>query len=347
MNDREAMERFLLGPTDVVTLPSPRSPRLIATAKGARQRWVRTALYPAFRLNARAARHVLRAAASLGAFRARRAGDDAPELRRFLAGRVPEPDGAVVLMGTPGPAQKLVVQAWRSDRIVAYLKYAEAPIARARLERERQMLERLPGGVGPALLGHGLLFGGSALLLEALPGRRSRARWPAPPPVRELLQRMADVRTAPLQQHPWVRELERTGRAAPVQGWLDRLAGRNWPIVQRHGDLVAWNLVEQPGGRVRAVDWEFGADEGFPHLDEAHYLLQTALLVKRWTPAVATERSVAALRASHPLASSEAEALVRLSAYSAYLEADDDGVPPSDRLQRLRRAVTEASPAGC
>ena len=80
--------------------------------------------------------------------------------------------------------------------------------------------------------------------------------------------------------------------------------------------------------------------KGFPHLDAAHYLLQVAALIRRWPPERARAFAVRHLDAD--LASTQADALVRLSAFAAYHEAQADGHTEDAPLQAWRRAVWEA-----
>jgi hypothetical protein len=46
------------------------------------------------------------------------------------------------------------------------------------------------------------------------------------------------------------------------------------PSALLHGDFVSWNLICQKNGLCRAIDWEFGDDDGAPLLDLFHFLLR-------------------------------------------------------------------------
>jgi len=122
---------------------------------------------------------------------------------------------------------------------------------------------------------------------------------------------------------------------------LAALAGPSWPVVVQHGDVAPWNIMQDSGGDVRALDWEYGSLPGFPHLDLAFYILQTAALMHRWPPEKARDYAVARLtRAPWPaLEPAEALAVVRLAALDTYWKQMEDGQRRGAPLQAWRRRV--------
>jgi hypothetical protein len=77
----------------------------------------------------------------------------------------------VILVGTAGPAQKLIIQLWDENGVAGYVKYAEKPAARKRLEGERHVLAALPDSLGPAVIKYGKIADGTGLLLSPIVGR--------------------------------------------------------------------------------------------------------------------------------------------------------------------------------
>jgi hypothetical protein len=126
----------------------------------------------------------------------------------------------------------------------------------------------------------------------------------------------------------------------PVDPWIDRLSQRKWPISYQHGDLAPWNLFDSSNSALVAIDWEHGAVEGFPYVDIIQYNLQVSLLIYRHTPQKAKRLVMQFL--SHRLNSFdpyEIEALVNLSAFSTFKQAEQDGHSESSYYQAWRRAI--------
>lgn len=331
---------FLPPRVQVLALPSASKPRLYLSSENTSQRWRHSGLYPAFRWSARAFRTVLRMKAAFGLGRTWRNHDAAWVLGEFLKDCLPSADAAVVLLGTPGPTQKVTVQLWEGPTILGYLKYAETPIARARLDQEYVVLTALPVGAGPRPLKFAPFDRGQALVTAPAPGHTIPTRSQLGTDLRSYLSRLRQADGWPLAQHPWVVRL-REGRRSEAEPLLAPLAAREWSVVFQHGDFAPWNILRRMDGTLTAVDWEYGSTQGFPYLDAAHYLLQVAALMRRWSPQRA--RTYAAKHLSPDLSRPQAEALVRLSAFAAYNDAKSDGQESRTPLQAWRRAVWEAS----
>jgi hypothetical protein len=260
--------------------------------------------------------------------------------------KLPGLSSAVVLVGTPGPAQKITAQL-RDGKggVLGYLKYAEKEAARRRLRQECRMLSELPVGVGPELIKFGPMGDGEALLSSALSGDSLPTTLPPSEGLAELLNALIVSHPKPLEIHPWVRRLRSRGQPPGLDACLETLAGREWPVVIQHGDFAPWNLLRQPGsGTVGAIDWEYGTPEGLPHLDLAYYILQTSALIYRQDPLEASRYSAEHLvrQPALDLTGAEAQALTRLAAYDAYLKSSEDGQPASAGLQTWRRRVWES-----
>lgn len=329
--------------TPVVALPNWNAPRLYVAAWNLVQRWSASALFPAFRRVARFRRMLLRLQ-----------GTFIPSVRRARAGWILEkflrmagyPDLVpwAVLVGTPGPTQKLTVQLrGREGEVVAYLKYGETEFAKKRLANEWKVLQGLPPGFSPRPVAFGPIGPGVGILVSALPGIPLAANPVPPAMVRAYLHAIQDMPGLQVEvdEHPWVQALVKANPA--LESAVANLAKRSWKVVPCDGDFAPWNLV-QSKGKVIAYDWEYGELQGFPAADLAYYVLQTGVLLKRWSPERAVGHAIRVLSdGTWPgLSPLEAGALVRLVAYDAYTKALEDGHSPETPLQRWRKYVWES-----
>lgn len=240
-----------------------------------------------------------------------------------------------------------------TGRTRAYLKYAEHPQALDRLHREDSMLREIPEGTGPAVLKAGTYGEGFAILKDVVPGRPVRLKIPPQPEIENFLDALPSRGDFSVEDHPWIRGLHQNEgfEKEGLTEALDALSNRKWPAVLQHGDYAPWNLFVA-SGKVRAVDWEYGTTDGFPRMDIAHYLLQITALVYRFKPADAaryiTEYLVERGKdMSPPLTSREARAIVRLSAYNAYVRPELKKTSEVVRTQQWRSDIfREADTSG-
>jgi hypothetical protein len=311
--------QFFAPGTPVVALPDWEKPRLLLPASAERL-WEKTAFYPAFRRTARLYRAYLRTRASLGLLRTRIADSPSSLLPPFLAEVVPAVKTVVMLAG----AQKAILQLWDAQgRVAGYLKFARSRIARRRLAAEHRLLHSVPGGQAPRALKWGPLGDGDGLLVEPVSGHTLPAYLPVPPDADRLQGALAVSEPVPIGAHPFVADL--TGQAFFELGFLlERLGGRRWPVVARHGDYAPWNILATSQGRLSAIDWEYGSPAGFPGLDIAYYILRVGSLIYRWTPARAAAYAASHLEKRAGLRPYEAAVLVRLAAWLAYRDSVED-----------------------
>ena len=330
--------------TRVLALPNWRHPRLFLTTQHILQRWAHSSLYPASRSTARLYRLLLRFKASAGMAEARTVRSSGWPLGEFVQDALPQITTAVALVGTSGPAQETTVQLWDGNgRVLGYLKYAEKDAARRRLQHEQFMLSEVPDGLGPIPIKTGPLAGGEALLKSVVPGELIPATLPPPEDLLCLLNSLVVSPQICLEDHPWVRRARGRGTPRVVEVALELLASKRWSVVVQHGDLTPWNLLRGDDGKLRAVDWEYGALEGFPLLDLVHYILHTSALIYRWSPLGAARYAAEYLVRHHApaLTGVEAWALTRLAAYDDYSKALEDGHLSSGGMQPWRRAIWE------
>jgi hypothetical protein len=288
-------------------------------------------LYPASsRAVVRLYRFLLRARAAAGLAAVTTVHSKDWPLGEFVRPVLPSVTTAVVLVGYPGPVQKITVQLLDENaKILGYLKYAEKDRARKRLRQERRILVNIPSEIGPKLLKYGALSEGEALLITAVPGKILPPRLPPDAGLVRFLTLLPTSSLRSVEDHPWVRSICKHGRKE-LNRCLEILADKDWPTILQHGDFVSWNLVRKPDGSLGAIDWEYGTLQGFPYLDLIYHILQTSLVVYRWTPPRAAEYATRYLTQlpQFGLSSDEARALTRLTAYEVFQRYMDDGQPP-------------------
>ncbi len=329
---------FFPAGTPVVALPSWSTPRLYVAAWSIPCRWNASALFPAFRQIARWRKACLRFKASIVG-EVRKASTEWA-LERFLQEtKCGNWFPWAVLVGTPGPGQKYIVQLRDGGgKVVGYFKYGESVTARRRMENEWKVLRGLPEAIAPRPLKLGPVGEGLGLLVSAVPGRLLRVTLEPSDSVLTYLMKLSGYKKVEGTKHPWLEWLLATNSA--LEPYVEELSNRTRQIVPYHGDLAPWNLTTIKG-KVWAIDWEYGSLEGFPGADVAYYVLQVGALLKGWPPEKCADRAARALaRLPWPgMSPSEAEALVRLVAYDAYVKALEDGHPRAAPLQRWRERI--------
>ncbi len=326
----------------VIALPSWRSPRVFIQAQSVGQRWAGSRLFPAFRWRARMAKQVLRLFVAAGLVgKSRTAMGDKWLVRDFLGEKLPTLTGVNVIKGTPGPAEKTVVQLVGSDgSVIGYLKFAEKPAGLARVKHEEQMLTNLPNSVGPDLIASGEFGSGYALVVSPITGSQVTPTIPPPDALQRFVRKLDRGSSSPIDTHPYVLANPRIG---DVDNLVEMLRGRDWPVVLRHGDL-SWNLMQPNDADPSAIDWEYGLEECLPCFDVATYVLQTSFLIYKWTPEKALAAAVRAVIDSGPeMSETEATALVKLAAYQNYLDFSSDGQPEDDEMQLWRWKIIKSN----
>ena len=335
----------------MLALPDWENPRLYFPAERPFERWRKAALYPAFRVSARLYRLLLQFKVVLGRTHVRTVPTAGPNLGGFLEEALPEAVSAAVLVGTPGPAQKYTVALWDGNgNPVGYLKYGEAPPARARISREFKILSGLPQGVGPRPLKMGPLGAGLALLMTPVSGRRVAPELPPSEQVLRCLDSLPGSARTSLEEHPWIDRLLNISQAmrSELHRWLEVLPQQDWKIVNQHGDFAPWNLLRNRNGAIVAVDWEHGDLTGFPHIDLAYYILQVGALIRRWSP----ERTLQwgshylSTQLRPRLAQTQAESVLRLAACHSYFQALNDGHSANAPLQVWRQSLWSTPTCG-
>lgn len=349
MNHTVKWEKFFHRGTRAIALPNWERPRLYVPAETFWQRWKGSFLcpypkpktYKFLYLPPKVGRLLQRVKAALGLLPAR-IGDARRQLLvdEFVRDALPDFQWAAISVGVPGNAQKLTLQLWDSkNQIVGYLKYGENPLACERLAREYRVLSRV--SQDPIPLKFGTLGRGKALLITPVFGKHiTPTQLPPSPEIVSYLYGLTVSDPVPLEAHPWVNAFRTDAEPHALQ-WLEALRNRRWSVVAFHGDFSPWNILQTRGGKIAAIDWEYGSPEGFPYMDLTYYLLQVAYWYLNWSPGKAMEYAVEFL--SHAsdakLTVAEAEAIVRLTAYQGYRLMLEDGHLLDEPPQNWRRKV--------
>ncbi|MEO8324458.1 MAG: hypothetical protein ABI618_01310 [Nitrospirota bacterium] len=323
----------------IVGLPNNDNPRLLCMGSNGLKRWKESAFYPAYKPSAKAYRLLLRLKAALGIHAVRLTHPDRWLVREFVQDVFPKISSLAILVGTAGPTQKLIIQIWDGRSVIGYMKFARTPPARVRLGKEHKVLLALPKGVGPEVLRFGEMGSGDALLIAPVTGKPVSTHLPPRYVVWDFGRSLETSQIVSLDAHPWIQML-RLSYGASTDPWIDRLSHRKWPIAHQHGDLAPWNLFACSRNSLVAIDWEHGAIEGFPYVDIIHYFLQVSLLIYRHSPQGAKRLVMQYL--SHQLKSLNSydiEALVNLSVFSTFKQAEQDGHAEGSYYQTWRRAI--------
>lgn len=271
--------------------------------------------------------------------------------------KLPEFDHAVVMVGAAADEkQKMIIRmVSRSGRVLAYLKYAEQPLALEKVENERRVLSAILPGMGPAILKAGPMGIGKALLMTPVAGQPLPSRMPSDQGVygwqriNSFLKQLSTESLFDVQSHPAVARLRRwmeTDAGIQTRGIglqefdeiLKPLRRHQWPVVVQHGDLTPWNLYSQKG-HLAAVDWEDGALDGFPGFDQVHFGIQTGYFFHHWSAGQTARVAERSLKDS--FGSPDREAIVKLGALDAYVRGQADGLPDCHPLQRFRLEIVK------
>ena len=321
----------------VYAVPNRANPQLLFPGHGIMQRWRYSSLYPAFRSTAKMYRWVMRARAALKLVDHLTAIPAPDDLKAFVQDCFrAEVSAGVVLMGAPGPAQKLIVQLWCNGRVLGYVKYGETFIAKDRIGREHAVLSGLAPNLGPRPLKFAPFADGVAMIMSPVCGKQLPASLSSINIARILLSLMVTNVSHLAHEHPWLKSInERYGNT--VAPWLDALAGQRWAVVFQHGDFAPWNVFQDKSGILRAIDWEYATLEGFPHVDKVFFLLQVGRLINRWSPERA--RDYTAFVFGRELTRPQAEALIRLVALETYYKMLEDGHESDSPVLRWWQSV--------
>jgi len=229
--------------------------------------------------------------------------EDSSSLREHVGGMFGRKHVLVsISLGAPSPDRKPLIQAMTAaGEILGYVKVGWNERTIPLVQREETVLRQLEGSrfstaQVPRVL-HTGWWSGCYLLAQSPPDNDWNAG-PGRPDARhlaflhELLRLQGDGRTASIQS--WMQPL--LDRADTLKGrglsyysdqieWaLDtclQLAPEDeFPVGRCHRDFTPWNTLEADG-KLFVFDWEYSSQLGTPGWDLFHFLIQSAVLVRR------------------------------------------------------------------
>lgn len=220
-------------------------------------------------------------------------------LDRWIASTIGRADSsAAITFGARRPTRKPVLLLLSpAGQRIAYAKVGWNPTTAEMVRGEADTLRRLArhearSFLAPKPLHEGTWRGLPVLVTAALPspfrrGRGARA-WPDPAVLLDVARSDGELRTAPLAEAPWWRDLgerlTQQGQPPELEPLLDLRdhLERSWgdalvPLGRWHGDWAPWNMAHLPDGRLALWDWE-RSRRGVPvGMDAAHRAFQIAL----------------------------------------------------------------------
>lgn len=200
-----------------------------------------------------------------------------------LAGKCVPP---LILPGNPkGPAPRTVSiypgADGRTPGVV--VKSGVTPEARALIRKEAALMRQAHlTGMVPQVYKELETEGLSAFAMEFIPG--ASPAWPAS------TAQLSHFLSQMISGEPALR-IEDTEAWKALTPHLDAKAlacfkefsQRLIPRCLFHGDFAPWNVRMRPDGQWVALDWERGDPTGIPGWDWLHFVIQPAVLVKRWS----------------------------------------------------------------
>ncbi|MEI6891606.1 MAG: phosphotransferase [Pontiella sp.] len=355
--------KYVVGADQAAILPSIVNPKLVLPLCGLRLRWRLSKFYPAFSIRAKPWRMLQRFRALFGLV-SKLSDQNNEKLHQFIYEIFPDITHTSVLLGTPGPTRKIIVQLWAGKQMVGYLKVATTVAAAEKIQTETNVLEKLPEGCGPKLLKYSDLDGNKAMLLSLVEGEMLNASLLAITPedggimveLNTYLERL-NVRddTFAIGDHPAIvrlregvagdrgagkGEISHQSSVIRLQGFEEiifPLRKRTWPLVIQHGDFAPWNVFRLPDGSLCSIDWEEGCVEGFPFFDLIHFIGQTAFLCQKWSQKRTLDYLYETLR---PMLGSSASSIIKLGLLSSYVSLQQT-VGDDHPIQKWRKDMWE------
>ena len=258
------------------------------------------ALYPAQTTKARAAKKILSLALRTG-FESRLEkipvsvplGD---EFALFLADAAGPPAVELplfaILPGNPNAeGRRFVILVFDSnDEPVAVVKAGMTPAARRLIAHEMNFLASVPPRTEglPILRGKFLSPRLDAFALDFIPGNSPGLDDLAT--LAKLLSSWVAVgQLVTMNELPGWQRLIQAASDAPLPGTVQALSALRFHAVMTHGDCAPWN-AKNFRGRWTFLDWERGELVGVPTWDWLHFVVQSAVLVRRETASAILSR---------------------------------------------------------
>jgi Phosphotransferase enzyme family len=203
----------------------------------------------------------------------------------------------VILFGSPGPFQKVIVLSTHFGQASVISKVAFRPSADEKIAHEAAWLERLSAipdieGMVPKLLKHGLLTSGRSYLTTSISAASPLCKEMTglhhnflhilcSKSLRHVQWRDSNYRQSLLARFQRILRLNANGNLnVPFTAWqqLDQtLSKQVVPVCIVHGDFAPWN-ISLLAENITVFDWEYAQEEASPLHDYFHFhCIQRAL----------------------------------------------------------------------
>ncbi|MDR3576226.1 MAG: hypothetical protein P4L50_20350 [Anaerolineaceae bacterium] len=218
--------------------------------------------------------------------------DTESEFMQFLAAQSGLPAAQL-----PSPAIKFGGVVGKTKRVVLLLRDAGGhpirvvkvgldPAGRAATEREASLLSNLPKEVigCTGITGRFISDTMSAFATAYFSGESLDTDLGVEKLFHDWLN---DAPPEPIRNLAIWRELQSVAKGAGLPQWpilRDALAEQSFRTTIYHGDFAPWNVRMTNLETIRAFDWERGHLKGIPAWDWFHFIVQTSILVKRYSP---------------------------------------------------------------
>lgn len=209
-----------------------------------------------------------------------------------LSGTLPGTCG--VMLGSPEHRIRRAIASYRTTAGWEVAKVAFGADGSRLLEREALVLQTLSAKASAVPGCHGLHHGGGVSVLR-MPYLTGRPVKPGESAAALALLRSwisSDTLVPAVQFGEWEPIRDTLAGDDAGERVLRRISGMTLRPVICHGDFARWNLLQQPGGGLTVLDWEWGREAGMPGIDLVHYFLQDARLVRRMAAADAIAATI-------------------------------------------------------
>jgi hypothetical protein len=191
-----------------------------------------------------------------------------------------------IMLGNPSHLIPRAIASFETEDGWQIAKIAFGERGKSAIDQEAGVLSRLPAGYPgiPRVLG---LHRGQDFHLLRMPYYVGRT---ISPDESRVAVSLLDAWVSDAPRKPFVEYAESLAISATLAvhpdgaGRLEQLLACRLAPCLRHGDYARWNLVATGNEGLLALDWEWGAVEGMPGLDLAHFFAQDARLVQRLEP---------------------------------------------------------------
>ncbi|PFR30840.1 hypothetical protein COK19_04045 [Bacillus cereus] len=266
----------------IKALPNWKNAKIIYPSQNFSLDWKVNQIYPATKRLAKVRKFIMRFAAGINLIKGKIMSGKDEEFRDFVTSCFPNFSECIILVGTPGPTQKLTIQLLDLNySVIGYLKFSTKELGIKSIYQEYEVLKKLNGIDVPIPLKIEKLNGGIGMIITPVEGNRLEVNIRPSKEVVESTRLFVQEQYFSIEEHPWIKNMQEN-MVNKIQPYLYLLSNRNWPISIQHGDFVPWNIIQRADKSCVPIDWEYGNVNSFPYLDLIYYIIQVGALIKKW-----------------------------------------------------------------